>query len=170
MADRKTKAKTANNSAALERQRKVARYHLRGRSYRWIGQKLRVSSTQVFRDLKAVHERWIEDAKASLDEVKRLEVAKIQELEETYWRAWERSVGVHTKKTVDVNEGGEEDAGSTKTSTTTEELVGDPRFLAGVERCRERIAKLFGLDAPAKIDATVRGHVLYAEKEIVEAV
>ena len=44
-------------------------------------------------DLKAIQRRWREDTSRNLDEEKARVLAKLDELERTYWQAWEDSLG-----------------------------------------------------------------------------
>jgi predicted transcriptional regulator len=131
------------------RRRKAARLSLRGLSQAKIARRLGCSQSTVSRDLEAVRAAWLADATLAMDAIKAKELAKLDELEATYWRAWERSVGEHTKTTVT------DKATGAETSTTTEDLCGDPRYLAGVERCVERRCKIPGLDAPKRFDGSL---------------
>jgi len=139
----------ADELALLDRHRRVARYYLKGRPQTWIARKLGVSQPTVSRDLEAVRKRWLAEMVKNLDAVKVRELARIDEIEVSYWRAWERSIGKHTRTTETLS--GDE----IEVSETTETLVGDPRFLAGVMACVERRCRIFGLDAPKRLDAKV---------------
>jgi hypothetical protein len=78
-------------------------------------------------------------------------------LEETYWAAWQRSIQEKTKtrtsKTGDTN----------SASIEKETLLGDPRFLQGVERCVDMRAKILGTYAPVKMDSSVSVEITSAE-------
>lgn len=141
----------AEDFAILDRRRRVTRLYLRGRSQRWIAARVGVSQPTVFRDLEAIRKEWLAAAVFDMNAAKVQELAKLDELELTYWRAWERSIGTHTKKTETVGKDG-----GLELSETSEELVGDPRFLAGVMTCVERRCKILGLDAPKQINGTIQ--------------
>src|SRR5262249_28077339 len=56
-----------------------------------IAQRLKVSRQQIGNDLKVLQRRWQESALADFNAKKVAELAKMDELERTYWEAWERS-------------------------------------------------------------------------------
>jgi hypothetical protein len=86
-----------------------------------------------------------------LDAVKAKELAKLDRLELTYWRAWERSCS--TREIRSVTKKGE--AGTSM--LRTEGRDGNPKFLEGVHKCIERRCVLLGLDAPAKKEVSGPG-------------
>jgi hypothetical protein len=104
-------------------------------------------------DLKILRRRWQEAALKDFDEAVALELAKINQLEAERWEAWRRSIGEKQKKLrekVAAGAGGARD----KASVQTEDLIGNPAYLQGVERCIERRCKLLGLNAPKRIAPT----------------
>jgi hypothetical protein len=78
-------------------------------------------------------------------------LARIDHLDASYWHAWERSVGKHTVTTETLS-GAEAEM---EVSERSEELAGDPRFLAGIMSCIERRCKILDLDAPKQLSAQV---------------
>jgi len=134
------------DTAQIARDRKkIGELYLRGWLQVDIAEKLGVDRSTVSRDLKALHREWLASALADFSEAKAQELAKIDDLEREYWRAWERSC---------------EDAETVRKEGTTKILdkivktakgqAGDPRFLSGVQWCLERRCKILGLDAPEK--------------------
>lgn len=115
-------------------------------------------------DLKQVQKAWLKSALRDFDEARAQELAKIDRLEREYWRGWERSCEnaetVVTKSKGVVKQYKDEARGKLMTerpaevNQTSKGQAGDPRFLAGVERCIERRCKLLGLDAPEKREVT----------------
>lgn len=102
-------------------------------------------------DLKAVQDDWRDSAVRDFDAAKAEAIAKIDELERTYWAAWLAS---RETKERTIQEQIVATTARTKAVIHKEEQVGDPRFLAGVQWCIDRRCKLMGLDAPLKIAPT----------------
>jgi len=130
--------------AQLARDRKkIGELYLRGWLQADIAQVLKLNQSTISRDLKALHREWLASALADFSKAKAQELAKIDDLEREYWRAWERSC---------------EDAETVRKEGTTKVLdkivktakgqAGDPRFLSGVQWCIERRCKILGIDAP----------------------
>ena len=128
-----------------QRRVQVAALYLRGQTQSAIGSTLGVTQKTVSNDLSALLAQWRAEALGDTDELRLRELEKINELERTYWTAWEESRGTAKRLTAAKSEGGD------RTQVTTEERAGDPRFLSGVERCIERRCKLLGLDAPERV-------------------
>ena len=112
---------------------------------------LNVDQSTVSNDLKVLVKRWQKSALMNVDEHRAAELARINRLELEYWEAWEASK-LDKKSTVAERI----TAADTrlKAIQRSEAQTGDPRFLAGIERCVERRCKLLGLDAPTKVAPT----------------
>jgi predicted transcriptional regulator len=128
---------------------RIAAMYLRGNRQADIAAELGIAQQQVSYDLKEIHKRWRESTLVSINEVKHRELSRIDELERTYWDAWQRSIGEKTKtrteKAVD---------GVSKASIEKESLVGNPAFLNGVLSCIEQRCKIFGIYEATKIAIT----------------
>ena len=106
----------------------------------------------IHADLVALTTRWKAEALGDITEAKAQELARLDELEREAWAAWRRGMGrkqIRTTKTGGIN--------GPEVSIRTEVLNGDPRYLATVLDCQQRRAKLLGLDAPAKVEASGPG-------------
>lgn len=108
----------------------IAHRYCRGEFQASIGRDLGITQQQVSYDVKELIKRWQAAGLASIDERKVAELAKVDELERTYWTEWERS---------------KEDRVLDK-----EHRLGDPRYLAGVQWCIERRCKILGIDTPER--------------------
>jgi len=129
----------------------IARRYCHG-EYQWaIADSLGLSRQQITYDLKVIQREWRESRLQAIDALKAVELAKIDELERTYWIAWERS-RQEAVRTRTARRG----EGEPYASIERENPVGDPRFLVGVQWCIERRCKLLGLDAPTRVDITAR--------------
>lgn len=133
----------------LERERDldaISKQYLHGVTQAQIAENFNVSQQQISRDLKELRNRWLKSSLANLDALKAQELAKVDALEKEYWDAWNRSIGERKRKSTERATANGED--KNKASIITEEMIGDPRYLEGVQKCIERRCKLLGLDSP----------------------
>lgn len=131
----------------------IATRYLRGETQAAIASTLGINQSTVSRDLASLRQIWRDSAVRDFDELVAEQLAKIDALEAEYWQAWQRSVTV--KETIR-NESGENSKGPWNKSVTAREvLLGDPSYLAGVERCIAARCKLLGLDKPAKSEVEI---------------
>lgn len=148
---RRGKSKPPRNDAERARDLKTeARLYLRGWSQADIAEHLGVDRSTVTRDLQSLHEQWQQEALKDIDQVKQLELARIDRLEREHWDAWERS-----KMPAE----GEQEAiagpgGFVVTLHSRRGQVGDARFLNGALDCVVRRCAILGIDAPKKIAPT----------------
>jgi hypothetical protein len=143
----------------LERERdlrEVAALYLHGLVQHEIAQRLHVSRQQIAYDLKLLQRRWQESALADFHAKKASELAKVDELERTYWEAWERSCQVREVSTTEITQANEAPAEDTrrKAGVRKEPRDGNPEFLRGVERCIELRCRILGAFAAVKIAPT----------------
>ena len=104
-----------------------------------------VTRQTISKDLAAVRAEWRAGRLRDADDWLTLELAKIDHLERTLWRAWYHSGGGDAVVPVDGNSDASVASGQAGARSTR---TGDPRFLASILRCLERRARLLGLDAP----------------------
>lgn len=127
-----------------------------------VGNPKYVSHVIVFKDLKAIMQQWRDERIDDLDEAKTKELAAIDKLEATYWDAWEKSIEDYEKKAKKLkgtlSKDGSKSTPSEQEIATTEMIsMGNPAYLAGIDRCIERRSKILGIDAPSKVDVTSGG-------------
>lgn len=150
----------------IQRQRDlldIARLYLEGKRQweivEWIaGNRPYKLSQQILSiDLRDIQRQWLAEAKILVEEQRRKELAKIDNLEREYWAAYARSKSksvriTHEGKPCKSKKDATEPDAMTPEITTMvkEDRDGDPRFLEGVQRCIDRRCRLLGLDAPAK--------------------
>jgi transcriptional regulator with XRE-family HTH domain len=136
--------------------REAAALYLRGLTQHEIAQRLGVSRQQVGYDLKVIQRRWQDSALADFHAKKAAELAKADELERTYWEAWERSCQAREISTQEKIQGGagQAEEGRLKAGVRKEKRDGNPEFLRGVERCIEMRCKILGAFAALKIAPT----------------
>jgi predicted transcriptional regulator len=137
--------------------------YVRGWTQVRIGQELGISHAAVSNDLKELHRRWREETTLALDDYKRKELAKLDELEREYWQAWERSQSAQETKRQRKKTG--DDGAESLQEMVSRAQCGDAQYLAGIIKCIEKRCKLLGLDAPVKTEG-----VWYGKMSISEAV
>lgn len=137
--------------------RVVAKWYLQGRNVSLIADHIGRNHIYVYRLLEQLEAEWQSSALIDFNKKKAIELAKIDNIERTYWDAWFRSLG-GTKSTTVKASGEKSEKGkdgklvNVERSERNETTYGDPRFLAGVQWCIERRVKMFGFDQPVKID------------------
>jgi hypothetical protein len=131
----------------------IARLYLKKQTQQEIADHIGLSRQQITYDLKTIQARWQADTTRATEERKAEEVAGIEHLERTYWDAWDRSIGVTTITTKTAEAAGA-DGAKQKATVRTEELNGDPRYLLGVQWCKQKRIDILGLDAPRKHEVT----------------
>ena len=145
-----------------------SRLYLLGYSQAAIAEKLNLNISTVRRDLGMIEKAWSESGVMNLNEMRLRELARIDVLEFEYWSEWEKSkeplktkTAKQTKRAGGSSKNGksgaddiEETAGLVDVESTalvrTEERLGNPAYLAGVERCIEKRCRLLGLNAPER--------------------
>lgn len=140
----------------------IAERYLRGYRQQDIADELDLTQPTVSNDLKTLYERWRESSLMDIDEAKARELARIDELERTYWLEWEASKKTKEVKTTKKTQGKPDQQGNPTTekaeaSVRKEERFGDPRYLAGVQWCIQRRCAILGIDAPSKNEHTGAG-------------
>jgi len=126
----------------------VARLYLEGRTQADIGAQLGLSRQQIGYDLGAVRQEWLRSSLVDFNAKRAEELARIDRLEREYWSAWEASKQDRQTSTTEQTTGAEGER--LKAAIRKADQAGDPRYLAGVERCIEARCKLLGLHAPQR--------------------
>ena len=126
------------------------------------------SKRTVFGDVHTLLKEWKEERLKDIDELMTLELKRIDDIIVELWEQWERSKNEYTKKTqkqtgIPTGEGDGLDGGGNvatlkvERSKTTEEQLGDPRYIAEIRQQLVERRKLLGLYAPEKKE--VKGDV-----------
>jgi hypothetical protein len=127
----------------------IAHYYLSGRTQAEFAKHLKVSRQQIGYDLKVLQKRWQASALQKIDQAKSEQLAKIDNLEREYWRAWRRSCRDKETKTAERASGADRDR--TKAVSRQERRDGNPAFLAGVQWCIEQRSAILGLNATKRV-------------------
>jgi hypothetical protein len=144
-----------------------------------IARRLGTHRNQIARDLSEARRTFVEEQRAARVERIAQELAKIDNLERTYWEAWERSLTEQTRTItgredvpMDIPAGARlSDEGrdgtaprstrvvmltKTKAQRRVDQGPGNPAYLAGIQWCIDRRIKLLGLDEPVKVNVQAR--------------
>jgi hypothetical protein len=144
---------TAEELTIESRRCRIAEAFLKGtRRQSELARLVGVDRSTISRDLKVLNGRWRKSAVRNLDVAKGRELDRIDQLEREYWAAWEKSKQVQETTTTEQTKDG--DSERLKAGIRKVEQTGDPRYLAGVEKCIELRAKLLGLNAPTETRLT----------------
>lgn len=153
---------TRKKTEISNRRQIVAERYLRGAYMSQIADELEVDTATISRDLAELRKEWLERSINHIDQKKAIELAKLDQLELTYWDAWVRSqrdAESETMEQIGVAKGadGQIIGDRVKKTKKREGQAGDPRFLDGVLKCIAKRCELLGLDAPKKTDITSKG-------------
>lgn len=135
-------AQTKKQRLVAMRQMNAAQLYLRGYHQQYIADELKVSVATICNDLKSMHTEWKHSASVAIDEKIALELAKLDEVEATAWKAFEESK--------------ETSVSSHEKGTTTNNTAGDARFLSIIQSCIEKRCKILGIDSPDKLELSGR--------------
>ncbi len=141
-----------------DNRREIASLYLQGKTQQVIADRLGMTRQMVGYDLKAIQRRWREDTVRDLDADKVHELAKLDEVERTYWQAWEDSLNEVTTEATSRTTSARGPTGggpvADQAAVRPESRQGNPAFLRGVLDCIQRRCKLLGLDAPTTREHT----------------
>lgn len=155
--------------AAQERLAEVSEMLLTGYSQVEIAAAFGVTRATIGKVVLALEREWIVRRHEAVDTHMGRQLAKLDRLEAEYWEGWRRSQterAVKSSRQVKRNGGRSTiDANGNVSAITPTELteaslrsetnLGNPAFLAGIERCIQERNRILGLYAPEKIDANI---------------
>ena len=136
----------------------IAEAYLRGNLQSEIAKNLGLSRQQIGYDLADIRKRWLASALRDFDEAKAQELAKLDNLERTYWQGWDDSRKDRKRTTEEKHE----DPAWNKEKTELTTSPGDPRFLDGVRKCVEQRCRILGLEEMPDINNHVQVILLNA--------
>jgi transposase len=137
------------DDAVAHRRAIVAKLFLQGMWQSDIAKHVNVTQQQVSSDIQFLRKQWrttaIDDYKAKQDE----ELAKINLLEQEYYEAWNKSKTQFKARSIKGRELEGSEGQSAKQiiekQERTEDRVGDPRYLQGIQWCIEQRCKILGI-------------------------
>jgi hypothetical protein len=133
----------AAENVRLKKQATIYRLRLQGLEEAEIGSRIGVSQQEVSRCLLREQERRRRERDLTSQQMADREAEELALVKREAWRGWTRSLR-------DAVETTEQDGGQNSGAVTTRRKgqSGNPAHLAAVIRASERIARLYGLDAP----------------------
>lgn len=111
-----------------------------------------IGDATVSRYLAELREDWRSEAKDNIGEAIQEQIATLRAVMQEAWDAWKRSTRQKTKKVTTEFENNPSGSRPNETRTEKWKEVGDPRYLAQIERCVAKISELLGLMPSTKID------------------
>jgi predicted DNA-binding protein YlxM (UPF0122 family) len=149
-----------------DRRRKVSDFYLKGYSQYAIADKLGVTRQLIGHDIKTLHKEWSAQNLDDVGKARQRELLKLDNLEQTYWDAWFKSIEDYKQKTVKASGSGKAKKPE-KIERTEKDMIayGNPSFLAGVDRCIERRCKILGIDAPIKTESKIEGVIIQVKND-----
>ena len=131
----------------IERRHRIAELYLKGWPQYKIAEQVGVTQQQVSNDIRAMSKQWQQSSMVDMNEAKAKELAKIDNLEQEYWTAWEKSKEDFQQK-ITKAKGTNESVKALEKTTKEVVVYGDPRFLAGIQWCIGKRCDIIGIDAP----------------------
>ena len=107
--------------------------------------KYTLSHSQIIQDIAKCLKVWEDERTEMIDKQKTIELAKLNQLEATYWTAWEASKTARVKSVVRKS-GPTAAPNFVATEDHTTNSIGDDRWLQGIERCIAQRCKIMGFD------------------------
>lgn len=157
------------SKAQAERDRQlISKYYLEGMTQWEIRNKLGISQATVSRDLKLLFRYWRLSSINNIDQLKQIELVRINKLEIEYWNSWDRSKEEFKRKSLKQKlvKKNKDDPGlpePLEIRTGTEDRNGDPRYLAGVQWCITKRCEILGINAPIKTETNLTGTLTFAD-------
>lgn len=130
---------------------RTASLYLRGKTYSQISSIIGVTAAQIKYDMDEVRERWLASSIQDYDNIKALQVARIEEHYKAAWEGWEKSISKFESSTVRVK-GNPDESNHVEKSVRKEDRYGDPRFLSIMNECVKQICDIYGIKESPKID------------------
>jgi predicted transcriptional regulator len=134
------------------REMRTLEMSIQGWSQHHIATDLGISQAAVSKILKRVEERALRELSGVVQRQKARQALRLEHIYSESMRAWERSKAESTRRRQRKTQPGQGGSGSTVAEITVEAQHGDPRFLDEARRALADLNKLWGLDAPQRVD------------------
>jgi predicted transcriptional regulator len=125
---------------------------VQGWSQHQIAADLGVSQVAVSKILKRVEVRLLRELAATVERQKARHTVRLEHLFAEAIRAWEQSKADTTRRRQRKSDGGSGGTGRTVAEIVVENQHGDPRYLEEARKALADHRKLWGLDAPQRVD------------------
>lgn len=134
------------------RELRVMELTVLGWSQHQIAAEVGVSQAAVSKILKRVELRVLRELSAMVERQKARHTLRLEHLYAEAVHAWDESKGDTTRRRQRKSDGGAGGGGATVAEIVVENQHGDPRYLEEARRALADHRKLWGLDAPQKLD------------------
>lgn len=171
-------SKHASKRTSFQRENDLlatTRMYLQGYSHQEIAEQISanreytLTRQQITYDIAKVVEKWQKEYLTDMNKIKARELARIDELEHSYWLAFERSTQDFVTREAEriqdetgTREGNRPTFKREKTKRKEHNRDGDAEFLKGIQWCIEQRMKILGLNAPKQIDISWREQAIKA--------
>lgn len=135
----------------IDRRAEVAKLYLAGLTQTQIAARLGIAQCTVSFDLEAAREEWRQRMVADYDALKSEEIAKISLVWAEAHAAWERSQKAAEERRKKEQQGGRAGDHSVE-ETVLRGQCGDPRYLAVMDSCIDKMCKIYGFYSAEKHD------------------
>jgi len=127
-----------------------------GWSQHHIAADLGISQAAVSKILKRVELRLLRELSETIDRQKARQTVRLEHLFAEAMAAWERSKADSTRRRQRKTQSGGGGAGATIAEIVSENQHGDPRYLDEARKALTDHRRIWGLDAPQKVDVQAR--------------
>lgn len=134
------------------REMRVMELAILGWSQHQISADIGVSQAAVSKILQRVETRTLRELTATVERQKARHTLRLEHLYAQAMRAWEESKADNTRRRQRKTQAGQGGAGATVAEVVVEQQHGDPRYLDEARKVLADHRKLWGLDAPQKVD------------------
>jgi len=128
-----------------QRRVQVSELYLQGWNQIAIAERLQVSRATISGDVCALQEQWRTSGIRNFDLMREQELLKLELLEREAWAGWQHSLKRAAPASTDGKTKG------SRTESSVEEPLGDPRFLNQIHKCLKDRRAMLGLDAPLTV-------------------
>ena len=133
---------STNDIELAQRRAEVVKLYLEGHNQWDIAYKFNVNQSTISRDIRHVMNELIKTATNNLDEIRQVELSRLNRVEVEMWAAWERSQRDAETETEEFGSA----APMPKVTRKRQGQVGDPRYMTIILQCIEKRCKLLGLE------------------------
>jgi hypothetical protein len=158
-----SKLKVGENRAVGQREydrAELAKWMRRGATQAWIAERLGVSTQTIHLDWRILVTQMRQFRDTDVEAAIAIKLEEYAEIKREAWEAWEKSK-VEWHKTVEDSYTRADGSPGGKITTTTEDCVGDSRFLQIIMSCLAAERELQALDPPKVVQGHLSGSITW---------
>jgi predicted transcriptional regulator len=134
------------------RELRVREWMVQGWSQTRMAAALGVSQPAIHKIIRRIEDRAFQELAHRLEQEKAKQTLQLQYLVAESLQAWEQSTGDATRRRQRKTTGSAADGGATVAEVTSETQYVDPRFLEEARKILADVRRIWGLDAPQRLD------------------